>query len=143
MALVHRGIAAAALGIVSLAIHLRAGGAPARQSGAGVQPPAPQGVEARAVAYLAAEVPRWRREHPCYSCHNNGDAARALIAASSRGYRARDDATAGRRELRAADLDYRVGAAGAAGIVKGITIDFGFGLLSTVSKLSTSTARPI
>jgi hypothetical protein len=39
----------------------------------------------RAAAYLAVEVPRWRREHPCYSCHNNGDGARALIAASRRG----------------------------------------------------------
>lgn len=44
----------------------------------------------RAVSYLAAEVPRWRREHPCYSCHNNGDATRALIAASARGYSAGD-----------------------------------------------------
>lgn len=42
--------------------------------------------ESRAVAYLSAEVPRWRREHPCYSCHNNGDAARALIAAARRGF---------------------------------------------------------
>lgn len=42
--------------------------------------------EARAVAFLAQEVPRWRREHPCYSCHNNGDAARALIAAAARGF---------------------------------------------------------
>jgi hypothetical protein len=41
--------------------------------------------EARAVAYLAAEVPRWRREHPCYSCHNNGDASRALLEAERRG----------------------------------------------------------
>jgi hypothetical protein len=41
--------------------------------------------EARAVRFLSAEVPRWRREHPCYSCHNNGDAARALIAAAARG----------------------------------------------------------
>lgn len=38
--------------------------------------------EARAIEYLAREVPSWRREHPCYSCHNNGDAARALIAAA-------------------------------------------------------------
>lgn len=37
--------------------------------------------EARAVAYLVREVPAWKRDHPCYSCHNNGDAARALIAA--------------------------------------------------------------
>src|SRR6185436_7234194 len=90
MALVDRRIATAALGVVSLAIHLRAGGAPAGQGGAGVQPPAARGAEARAVTYLAAEVPRWRREHPCYSCHNNGDAARALIAASGRGYRIGD-----------------------------------------------------
>ncbi len=53
---------------------------PATQTGA---PAAP---EARAVTYLAAEVPRWRREHPCYSCHNNGDATRALLAATARGH---------------------------------------------------------
>lgn len=47
----------------------------------------PDEVEARAVQYLEREVPRWRREHPCYSCHNNGDAARALIAAGRRGHR--------------------------------------------------------
>jgi squalene cyclase len=41
--------------------------------------------KARATNYLRAEVPRWRREHPCYSCHNNGDGARALIAASRKG----------------------------------------------------------
>ena len=41
--------------------------------------------ERRAIAYLRAEVPRWRREHPCYSCHNNGDATRALLAASAGG----------------------------------------------------------
>jgi hypothetical protein len=42
--------------------------------------------EAKAVRFLSAEVPRWRREHPCYSCHNNGDAARALIAAAAKGF---------------------------------------------------------
>jgi hypothetical protein len=42
--------------------------------------------EARAVRYLAAEVPRWRREHACYSCHNNGDGSRALFAGKLRGY---------------------------------------------------------
>ena len=55
----------------------------------GQQPaPAPDAntAAARAVAYLREEVPRWRSEHPCYSCHNNGDATRALIAASSRGF---------------------------------------------------------
>jgi hypothetical protein len=40
--------------------------------------------EDRAVQYLTREVPRWRQEHPCYSCHNNGDAARALIAARTK-----------------------------------------------------------
>jgi hypothetical protein len=42
--------------------------------------------ETKAIACLAEEVPRWRREHPCYSCHNNGDAARALISAAKRGH---------------------------------------------------------
>ena len=42
--------------------------------------------EARAVSYLRSEVPRWRREHPCYSCHNNGDATRALLAAAAQGH---------------------------------------------------------
>jgi hypothetical protein len=50
-----------------------------------VAPPSER-AEASAVAYLAAEVPRWRRQHACYSCHNNGDAVRALIAARSRGH---------------------------------------------------------
>jgi hypothetical protein len=38
---------------------------------------------ARAVKYLAREVPRWQTDEGCYSCHNNGDAARALMAASA------------------------------------------------------------
>jgi len=38
---------------------------------------------ARAVKYLVHEVPRWHAEEGCYSCHNNGDAARALMAASA------------------------------------------------------------
>jgi hypothetical protein len=42
--------------------------------------------EERAVAYLAREVPRWKAENDCYSCHNNGDAARALIVAARRGH---------------------------------------------------------
>jgi hypothetical protein len=43
---------------------------------------APQpGAEERALAFLAREVPRWAAENHCYSCHNNGDAARALYAA--------------------------------------------------------------
>ncbi len=41
--------------------------------------------ERKAVSYLAAEVPRWARENHCYSCHNNGDAARALLRAKAAG----------------------------------------------------------
>jgi hypothetical protein len=37
--------------------------------------------EERAIAFLAKEVPRWSRENKCFSCHNNGDAARALYTA--------------------------------------------------------------
>ena len=43
--------------------------------------------ESRAVAFLQREVPAWSRENGCFSCHNNGDAARALYAASRKGYR--------------------------------------------------------
>jgi len=41
--------------------------------------------EQRAIDYLTVEVPRWSRENGCFSCHNNGDAARALFAARDRG----------------------------------------------------------
>ena len=37
--------------------------------------------EAKALVYLSREVPRWSKQNHCYSCHNNGDAARALYAA--------------------------------------------------------------
>ena len=37
--------------------------------------------EERAISFLAREVPRWAAENKCYSCHNNGDAARALFTA--------------------------------------------------------------
>ena len=37
--------------------------------------------EQLAVAFLSSEVPRWPLENDCYSCHNNGDAARALYTA--------------------------------------------------------------
>jgi squalene cyclase len=35
----------------------------------------------RAVAYLSKEVPGWRAGNGCFSCHNNGDGARALYKA--------------------------------------------------------------
>lgn len=39
--------------------------------------------ELRARAFLAREVPRWNRENHCFSCHNNGDGARALVLVAS------------------------------------------------------------
>lgn len=42
--------------------------------------------ESKAVGFLIREVPAWSRENGCYSCHNNGDGARALYAASRKGY---------------------------------------------------------
>ena len=43
--------------------------------------------EAKAVEFLKREVPAWSRENDCFSCHNNGDGARALYAAASQGFR--------------------------------------------------------
>ena len=43
--------------------------------------------ESKAVAFLQREVPAWSRENHCFSCHNNGDAARALYAAGRKGHR--------------------------------------------------------
>jgi len=42
--------------------------------------------ERRAVAYLAQETPKWFAGNHCFSCHNNGDGARALFLAVQRGY---------------------------------------------------------
>src|SRR5436305_12386153 len=42
--------------------------------------------EERAIAFLGREVPRWQRENHCYSCHNNGDGARALLEAARQGF---------------------------------------------------------
>jgi hypothetical protein len=53
--------------------------------------------EQRAIDYLIREVPRWSRENHCYSCHNNGDGARALFAAARSGYTVPDAALADTR----------------------------------------------
>lgn len=50
--------------------------------------------EVRAIAYLAREVPRWRRENGCASCHHNGDGARALFRARRLGFEVAEEATA-------------------------------------------------
>jgi hypothetical protein len=43
--------------------------------------------ERKGVEFLSKEVPAWYRDNGCFSCHNNGDAARALYLASQKGYR--------------------------------------------------------
>jgi hypothetical protein len=48
--------------------------------------------ESRAIAYLAQQVPGWPKENGCFSCHNNGDAARALFIARRRGWDVPDEA---------------------------------------------------
>ena len=48
----------------------------------------------RAVEYLVREVPRWSKENGCFSCHNNGDAARALYVAQQAGHRVPQSALA-------------------------------------------------
>jgi Squalene-hopene cyclase C-terminal domain len=50
--------------------------------------------EAKALAFLIREVPRWSLENHCYSCHNNGDAARALYQAARAGYSVPEEALA-------------------------------------------------
>lgn len=42
--------------------------------------------ETRALAFLQREVPAWSRDNGCFSCHNNGDAARALYVATRHGF---------------------------------------------------------
>lgn len=42
--------------------------------------------ETRAIAYLAREVPSWNSKNACFSCHNNGDGARALYLARQLSY---------------------------------------------------------
>ncbi len=46
----------------------------------------PASAEQRAIVYLSREVPAWSRENGCFSCHNNGDAARGLYAAKRAGF---------------------------------------------------------
>lgn len=49
------------------------------------RPPDPVGEALdRGLRFLEREVPAWHTENGCYSCHNNGDAARALFALGAR-----------------------------------------------------------
>ncbi len=42
--------------------------------------------EQRAIDHLARQVHSWHGENKCYSCHNNGDGARALLLAMRKGH---------------------------------------------------------
>jgi hypothetical protein len=46
----------------------------------------PVDAESKAVAFLIREVPAWSKQNGCFSCHNNGDAARALYVAARKGH---------------------------------------------------------
>lgn len=54
----------------------------------------PEAPESRAIAYLSEEVPRWRAENGCASCHHNGDGARALYRARALGLPVPESGTA-------------------------------------------------
>ncbi|NOT61997.1 MAG: hypothetical protein HOP19_17420 [Acidobacteria bacterium] len=47
--------------------------------------PTPPTPETKALSFLQREVPAWKTNNGCFSCHNNGDAARALYAALRKG----------------------------------------------------------
>lgn len=55
-------------------------------AGAPVPRPTSRTPEERAIDYLGREVPLWQRVNHCYSCHNNGDGARALLEARKQGF---------------------------------------------------------
>src|SRR5262245_40541555 len=42
--------------------------------------------ETKAIEFLIREVPAWSINNGCFSCHNNGDAARALYMANQKEY---------------------------------------------------------
>lgn len=46
----------------------------------------------RALGYLAREGPSWKSRNGCFSCHNNGDAVRALLLARRSGREVPDEA---------------------------------------------------
>jgi len=43
--------------------------------------------ETKAISFLEREVPAWSKLNGCFSCHNNGDGARALYYAAEKGHR--------------------------------------------------------
>jgi hypothetical protein len=64
----------------------------------------PRAAEQAALGFLAVEAPKWPAEHACFSCHNNGDAARALYRAVQANRAIARDALAGTSRFLAAPL---------------------------------------
>lgn len=73
-----------ALGFAFLVL-AQAGGAGPRQGGVKVEASAVEAAVARSLRSLERESAAWSREKHCFSCHHNGDAARALFEAKRRG----------------------------------------------------------
>ncbi len=65
-------------------------------NGQSTKTPADSAAE-RGLAFLSREVPLWSGPNKCYSCHNNGDGARALYLAARRGFRVDLQSTADTR----------------------------------------------
>lgn len=73
------------LACLTLLVALRMAVSPSFSPGADSAPAG--SAEEKAVAFLASHTLSWPEENGCFSCHNNGDAARALHAARKRGLR--------------------------------------------------------
>jgi hypothetical protein len=82
-----------------------------------------------ALRYLEAEVPRWRRENGCHSCHNNGDGARALLVAKTRAVRVKEEALADTLEWLAAPAKWEPKALARVQFTTGIVAALDAGLM--------------
>lgn len=49
----------------------------------------------KAIDYLSKHIPRWKPQQKCFSCHHNGDAARAMFLAKRKGFRIPDNVLEG------------------------------------------------
>jgi hypothetical protein len=79
-------VALAVVGGASFASNVAAQSPPAAGEGANAEVAIRRGLD-----FLAVDVPNWPREHQCFSCHNNGDAARALLVAGRMGRQTPDE----------------------------------------------------
>ena len=112
--------------------------------GAALHAAPPFDAERQALAYLAREVPRWSREHSCFSCHNNGDAARALYTALRLGRSVKDDALADTTRWLARPADWRDnGGDGPFNDRKLAALNFAFALVSAAEAGRVKDRKPL